>query len=205
MKLPNSTAQGKLFVLGAGSRLFRLHASKLSGDQFNPGSGTSRFAPFKDENGRIIPTLYASTTFDGAAYETLFRERPAMYQAFPRQKLDDRAESRLLTTREVNLVALFTPELAAWNIKEEDLFTFDEGQYSLCRLPAAKIWNENPDADGMVWSSVRDSSANAMMLFEDRVAPGSLHVEKTRFVQSDADLLDELRRTATRAGIAIGR
>ena len=200
---PGSTRQDSLFALGRDTRLFRLHSERLAGNQFNPGLGSSRFAPFKNDDGKVVPTLYAATTFDGAAYETLFRERPAKYQTFPRQKLYDRAASELTTTREIRLVSLFTPELTAWGINEADLFNFDESQYPCCRLLAARIWKENLGAGGMIWSSVRDSASNGMMFFQDRIEPDFLHVDETRFVCSNADLLDDLRTTAARAGITI--
>ncbi len=205
MILPNAAGQHPYFALESGREVFRLHRDVLDGDQFNPGYGTSRFAPFQDLEGKIVPSLYSATTFDGAAYETLFRERPAKYQTFPRNRLDDYAASRLTTRRELQLVRLFTPELAAWGIAEADLLTYDESNYPTCRELAALIWKDNPAADGMIWSSVRDSSALAMMLFEDRVKPGALTVTETRYVQRDADLLDQLRTTARRAGITISR
>ncbi len=36
---------------------------------------------------------------------------------------------------------------------------------------AADLYEEHPDADGLIWMSVRDDTQRACLLFEDRVGP----------------------------------
>jgi hypothetical protein len=43
--------------------------------------------------------------------------------------------------------------------------------YPFCRGLAEMAWRDNPDADGIVWSSIRDSAARAMLLCGDRLDP----------------------------------
>lgn len=77
--------------------------------------------------------------------------------------------------------------------------------YPFCRGLAEMAWRDNPDADGIVWSSVRDSAARAMLLFGDRLDPADFSVESVRLVETDPILLDELNETAARCGSFIAR
>lgn len=204
MDLPQSACQDA-YLECVDIRLFRLHRDALRGAQFNPGHGSSRFAPFQDDTGNIIPTIYAATTFDGAAYETVFRERPHKFQTIPRQKLEDRACSVIKATGKTLLARLFTPELSAWQLRQNEVFSDDESVYPFCRALARRIWQDNPHADGVCWSSVRDSGATAMMFFGDRITEMDFAVEDTRLVRENPSLLGDLRLTAKRAGITIAR
>jgi hypothetical protein len=56
--------------LPVGAVLWRIHAEKLAGDAFNPGFGSSRFAPIGPVRKRV-PTAYAADGFEAAVYETI--------------------------------------------------------------------------------------------------------------------------------------
>ena len=66
-------------------------------------------------------------------------------------------------------------------------------------------WWDNPDADGIVWPSVRDSAAHAMLAFGDLLGPADFSVEPARLVESDPTLLGELNESDTRCGSFIVR
>ena len=152
-----------------------------------------------------MPTSYAATTLDGAACETLFRGIPNKYQAVPRQALDDRVLSVIRSKRDLRLVPLFTPELRGWGLDPARVFAPHEKAYVFCRSLGFRCWRDHPDADGMIWSSVRDSAAQAMLLFGDRIAPAELDVVSARSVRTDTTALDDLERAASRAGWFIAR
>lgn len=62
-----------LTILPAGTPLHRTHAKTVRPAQFNPCLGQpSRFAPFNDPSGTCVPTLYAATTQEAAAFESIF-------------------------------------------------------------------------------------------------------------------------------------
>lgn len=55
--------------------LHRVHQDLYEADQFNPGlKGNARFSPIRDAKGDLIPTLYAASTFDAAAMESVFHD-----------------------------------------------------------------------------------------------------------------------------------
>lgn len=206
LALPASVRPAGLFTVDPGTRLFRNHHRDFGGATFNPcRGGATRFAPLLTPAGTCIPTFYAATTFDGAAYETMFRDPPSKYGGYRRQLLEDRGVSVIAPLRTLRLVGLFTPELRRLGVPPEEMFQAHDSVYPFCRALAEMAWQDNPDADGIVWSSVRDSAARAMLLFGDRLSPADFSVESVRLVATDPTLLDELNETAARCGSFIAR
>jgi hypothetical protein len=204
--LPASVQPANLFPVDPGTRLFRNHHRDFGGATFNPcRGGATRFAPLLTPDGACIPTFYAATTFDGAAYETMFRDPPSKYGGYRRQLIEDRGVSVIAPERTLRLVGLFTPELRRLGIPPEEMFQAHDSVYPFCRGLAEMAWRDNPDIDGIVWSSVRDSAARAMLLFGDRLVPADFSVESVRLVETDPTLLDELNETAARCGSFIAR
>lgn len=206
LALPASVRPAGLFTVDPGTRLFRNHHRDFGGATFNPcRGGATRFAPLLTPAGTCIPTFYAATTFDGAAYETMFRDPPSEYGGYRRQLLEDRGVSVIAPLRTLRLVGLFTPELRRLGVPPEEMFQAHDSVYPFCRALAEMAWQDNPDADGIVWSPVRDSAARAMLLFGDRLSPADFSVESVRLVETDPTLLDELTETAARCGSFIAR
>jgi len=204
--LPASVQPANLFPVDPGTRLFRNHHRDFGGATFNPcRSGATRFAPLLTPDGACIPTFYAATTFDGAAHETMFRDPPSKYGGYRRQLIEDRGVSVIAPERTLQLVGLFTPELRRLGIPPEEMFQARDSVYPFCRGLAEMAWRDNPDIDGIVWSSVRDSAARAMLLFGDRLVPADFSVESVRLVETDPTLLDELNETAALCGSFIAR
>ena len=206
MKLPNDATVGRLHDLPTGLVLHRVHSDNYDGHGFNPCRGPeARFTHLKDAHGNCIPSLYAATTFDGAAYETIFRGRPSKFQVLPRQKIDDRVLSRLQLSETLELVPLFTPELSNWDLDPTGFFAAHVSVYPHCRALGFRCWRDNPTAQGLIWSSVRDSGAHAMLLFGDRIAPGVLRLLESRSVRTDSTALDDLEAAGNRAGWTIAK
>lgn len=206
MDLPKSTKAQKLHVCQAATFLYRVHDERFDGNSFNPCAGEpTRFTHLRDENGECVPTSYAATTLDGAAFETVFRGIPNKYQAVPRQSLDDRMISVVQPKRALLLVPIFTPELKAWSLDQAEVLAPRSDTYTFCRALAHQCWCDNPMADGLIWASVQDSAAHAMLLFGDRLSGDDLTVVSSRCVRTDPTALDDLENAASRAGWFISR
>ena len=119
--------------------------------------------------------------------------------------IEDRGVSVIAPLKTLRLVGLFTPELRRLGIPSEEMFQAHDSIYPFCRNLAEMAWQDNPDADRIVWSSVRDSAARAMLLFGDRLGPADFSVESVRLVATDPTLLDELNETAARCSSFIAR
>jgi hypothetical protein len=194
------------YRLAAGSELHRNHLRSLRSAQFNPGFGLpSRFAPFDDEGGRTVPTLYAGTTREAAVYETIFHDidPAALFKTVRQHVVEARTASRITPTRDLLLASLFTPDLAAWGLARTDLIQTPKSTYDQTVIWAAAIHAAHRDVDGLVWTSVRCDPELCVMLFGDRVDEADLQVIDRLEVAADATLLLELREYGKRAGIII--
>ncbi|GHE02618.1 hypothetical protein U879_18715 [Defluviimonas sp. 20V17] len=205
MKLPDPARVARPVTLAAGTDLHRLHHVDYPGASFNPCKGApTRFAPLFDGT-TCIPTFYAATTFDGAAYETLFRGIPDPYAGIPRGSLDDRGASLIAPLRDLTLIPFFTPELIGWGLDAATVFSPNISSYPACRALALQAWRDNPAADGLIWNSVRDNSAQAMLIFEGRAQAGNFQTRSVREVRADPDLLADIADAGRRAGFTITR
>ena len=122
MRLPEDARVARLHPLPASTTLYRVHGADFAGNEFNPCKGEpSRFAPLHDGSGQCIPTSYAATTLDGAAFESVFRGIQDKYESVPREDVDKYTISSLETATALELVPLFTPELLRWGINHSKI------------------------------------------------------------------------------------
>ncbi len=193
-------------LLPAGTVLHRNHASSFAPDRFNPCLGqASRFAPFHDRDGACVPTLYAATSREAAAFETAFHdiEPDAAFKTARLEVVAARSASVLAVARSLRLAALFAPDLKAWGLRRADLIDTPQSAYGQTVLWAQAIHAAAADIDGLVWTSRHCDPDRCVVLFGDRISPGTITVRERRDVGADADLLLELRGYGRRAGIVI--
>lgn len=204
--LPAGVRPARLHLVAAGTVLFRNHHVDYPGARFNPCLGEpTRFAPLKRPDGKCIPTFYAATSFDASAYETLFRGTPSPFSGISRQDLDTRGVSRIAPKKNLKLVPLFTPEILGLGLDPQAVFRPSQRVYPRCRRLAEMAWRDNLEAHGVIWTSVRDNSAQAMVLFGDRLDRADFDAIDTRTIATDASLLDALEVAGARAGFRIQR
>ena len=206
MRIPEDARVARLHPLPASTTLCRVHKAEFAGNTFNPcKGGPSRFAPLHDGSEQCIPTSCAATTLDRAAFESVFRGIGDKYESVRREDLDKYTVSFLETGPALELVPLYTPELLRWTIDPRKFFRPSVKAYVHCRTLAFRAWRDNPGAHGLVWSSVRDSQADAVLLFGDRLNPSDLRLTSSRPVRTDPTALDDLEVAGQRAGLTIVR
>ena len=201
----NLAAPG-LVILEAGTRLHRIHNRQRRAGNFNPCQGDpTRFAPITAEDGQCVPSLYAGSTFDSVAYETLFHDIPvrAKTRTLPEGVLSDRAHTRLDTDRAITLAALRAPELARWNISRTALIESSLKLYKETAAWAKAIHDQFPDVEGLVWTSNRCDPEDAYLFFGDRVRDVDFRVVSTRDCRTDSSFLTDVRQAGRRSGISI--
>lgn len=204
--LPVGVRQPRLTAVAAGTVLFRNHHIDFPGAIFNPCLGQpTRFAPLTRPDGTCIPTFYAATSFDAAAYETIFRGTPSPFSGVARQDLDTRGVSRIAPRKAIEFVALFTPEILGLGLDPQMVFRPSQQVYPHCRRLAEMAWRDNPGAHGVIWTSVRDNAAHAMVVFGDRFDRADFEEIDTRTIATDARLLEDFEVAGARAGFRIQR
>ncbi len=157
--------------------MLRCHDSRFGATEFNPGLGDGRFHPMADEEGRSIPTLYASTTPNGALSETVFHNVPIRG---PRRRIRlPTLRSLMLSTltprRDLQLAQLHGHGLRRLQVSRRDLVESEASQYAWTRRWGESI-HRSRDVDGLVWVSRQHDTSFAAVLFGDRVARDDLEV-----------------------------
>ncbi len=151
--------------------LIRIHASAFHATQFNPCQGdATRFAPIHVE-GACVPTMYGAENLRAALAETVLHDVDVAdpYASIPRRTLTARSVSVVQTARPLHLISLFRLEMGMMGLTHEDHFNFSALANARCRALAAALYQAHPQADGLIWTSQRDDSQRACLLFGDRV------------------------------------
>lgn len=201
----NLAAPG-LVILEAGTRLHRIHNRHRRASTFNPCRGApTRFAPITNGNGRCVPSLYAGSTFDSVAHETLFHDIPVRTnrRTVPEAVLIGRAHTELETWRDIPLATLRAPELEKRNVSRTAVIECSPKLYKKTVAWAKAIHDQFPDVEGLVWTSHRCHPEDAYLFFGDRVREVDFRVVSTRDFRSDPSFLTDVRQAAWRSGISV--
>lgn len=189
-----------------GTVLHRTHGSGFRPAQFNPCVGQpTRFAPFNAAAGACVPTLYAATSREAAAFETIFHdiEPTAAFKTVRLDVVEARSVSRIAPKRDLLVTGLFAPDLKAWGLNRGELIDTPKSTYGQTVLWAEAIHRARSDIDGLLWTSRQCDPDQCVILFGDRVGEADFEVHDCIEVGADAGLLLELRGFGQRAGITI--
>lgn len=193
-------------TVAKGTILHRTHVSSFRPAQFNPCRGQpTRFAPFTDAASACVPTLYASTTREAAAFEFIFHdiEPTALFKTVRLDVVELRSVSRIAPKRDLLVAGLFAPDLKVWGLSRGELIETPKSTYGQTVLWAQAIHRARSDLDGLIWTSRQCDPDQCVILFEDRVSEANFDIHDCIDVSADADLLLELRKFGRRAGITI--
>ncbi|AXF76792.1 RES family NAD+ phosphorylase [Erwinia tracheiphila] len=165
------------YLLKKGTVLHRVHQEQYAADQFNPGlRGNARFSPIQNAEGEPVPTIYAGVTKDCAMMETVFHDvsfAPGV-KTYDKSKLKGQVHSTLEVVEDLELLDLTNVSLRKLGVSRKALIDTEKDQYPNTRKWAEKLYQQSPAAQGLRWVSRQDDTAFAMMLFGDRIKPGSL-------------------------------
>lgn len=190
-----------------GKILHRVHLEKYAGDEFNPGvKGNARCSPIKNAKGKPVPTLYGGNTFECAAMETVFHDVPFApgFKSYDKAKLKDQVHSRLTPGTDLVLVDLRGKALRKLGVERKQLIDTEKDQYPATRQWAEAVHAQCPDGQGLCWTSRQDDSAQAVMLFGDRIAPGVLRqIAPSRSLLDDGAAYDDVLNLAEQIGVNV--
>ena len=190
-----------------GKILHRVHNRGYGFAQFNPGKGRpTRFAPFDDVSGNPIPSLYATSTLQAAIHETIFHDIRAdtekKYKAIPIEEVHNQMHSEFRTKRTLNLVGLRNPLLNNWGIEQTQLIGSDPELYHKTALWAAAIYNNFPQAEGLIWTSRQCDPDDAILFFGGRVEAADFELISSRDMK-DVTFFKDIRQEGKKRGIKI--
>lgn len=204
---PGANLHLKTITVPAGTVMHRIHPCTYSSTQFNPGPrGNARFSPIKDAAGNAIPTLYAGTTFECAAMETVFHDVPFApgLKTVAKEKLSGHHHSTVELKVDLMLIDLTNKALRKLGVTRGQLIETEKDQYPNTRLWAEAFHAQCPDAHGLYWVSRQDDTAIAIVLFEDRVPAGTIHqVGQSRDLLDDEEAYTDLLALAEVIGVLV--
>jgi hypothetical protein len=159
-----------------GSVIYRVHPDSYSPVggvvRFNDSDrGNARFSPIQDRAAKIIPILYAGVTYNCALMETVFHDVPIGTgpTTIDPAKLDSLVCSEVETLRDLLLIGLTSTGLRHFGLKNTDLIDTDPNTYPLTRAWAEALYERNPEAQGLFWTSRMQNRAQSFVLFGPRV------------------------------------
>ena len=157
-------------TVAKGTILHRTHGSSFRPAQFNPCKGQpTRFAPFLNAAGACVPTLYAATSREAAAFESIFHdiEPTALFKTVRLDVVESRSVSRITPKRDLLLAGLFAPDLKVWGLSRGELIETPKSTYGQTSLWAQAIHRARSNIDGLIWTSRQCDPDQCVILFED--------------------------------------
>lgn len=174
---PAGRLEATLTDWGGNRLVHRVHPAAYDADVFNPSdAGDARFSPIRRADGSIIPTLYAGENQDCALMETVFHDVPYApgFKPMLKLKFENKLHSEIIIEPPLKLIDLKSIALRKLGIERKYLIDSLKAHYPESRQWALLLYDQNPDAQGLLWTSRQHDGAEAIMLFEDRVPAGAL-------------------------------
>lgn len=179
--------------LPSGVELHRIHPTIFGATQFNDtAKGDARFSPIRAAPGAIIPTIYGGETFECAACEIILRcpDTPpvdpktglATLRIVPPSDFAAYSHSVVRTRVDLKLVDLTVIGQRKIGVDHNALLAGPKSTYRATRAWAERIHAACPAAQGLYYGSFQAGPRFAVVLFEDRLAAGSLVEVSTRKV-----------------------
>jgi hypothetical protein len=141
-------------------------------------------------------------TLECALRKTVFHE---IQHGAPRKTSDADAVEALdyatiSAARDLNLRAVFEPDLHRWGLTRQDLIDTFPSRYKNTAPWATAIHDAASDIDGLIWTSPRCDPQFACLLFGDRVGD-ALTVHTRHPIGSMPAMLSQMGDFGNRAGI----
>lgn len=201
---PDSLPRINTVTWRAVTPLHRVHRPRYAADAFNPcAGGASRFAPLFDHAGSCVPTLYAAADFTCAVHKSIFHDNPMVgTKSIRASRLDEFVYSEIVPRVDLVLASLTSEGLMQLDAFRA-LTECEANGYAESVLWAQRLHADNPRIAGLLWVSRRYNEGRAVILFGDRMTPGTFVVASgsvpLKFYQ------DEIDTIAARCDITINR
>ena len=195
------------------STWWRVHRHSPRTGQFAPqvfndaGLGHARFSPLKIGK-RVVSTLYAAQTLEGALMETALHDVPypsaGHIHDLQRDLQSDLVASKVNLQVPVQLVDLTKLGLQRLGLRVSQLFETDADDYARTQAWARWLHSALPQAQGLYWMCTRQPECAGLMLFGDRLHKAAVAAtEEPSLPLSHPDVLTVLLNLLTRLGCGV--
>ncbi|MDR2208736.1 MAG: RES family NAD+ phosphorylase [Azoarcus sp.] len=196
----------------AGQPIHTIYSTNHAPGDFNLGLDSSgnprsptRFAPIRDEHGRVVPYLYGGSSYDCAIFETIFHNIPidAPYKFIDLNDFSSRGYARLIPQRTLRLVDLTTEGLHRLKVPKEELIASLPRDYPETARWAEALHRQCRKIDGLIWMSRQRDRDRALVLFGDRAGNSLLGLPFGGALRNNERLRQAILKLALRAGIVV--
>lgn len=202
-----TAASANLVTWPAGRPLARCHGATRSATACNPTTARGRFRPIYDRRRRrrhVVPTAYGAEDALIAFAEHVLRNVAAHHGAaalLPANAVKDKALASLAYEHDLLLVELRGYGLRRLGLRRSDCIdTGPEAYLATARLAQA-LYDAQPRAQGLVWTSQQTDHGAAVVLWETRLDLDRL-TEHGQPLELDSQLGNTFARAACeRAGV----
>jgi hypothetical protein len=194
-------------------------ASAHPPNSFNPNTDKNwtiatdgaRFNPFPDTAGKNVPTIYAATTYEAAALESVFHQVPHIQTPeIMRSQVETWEYFALRTLRDLRVARLTNPQLRQLKVtgrteslREDELIHSPPSQYPATRTWAKHLHDHLPGLDGLTWRPRLAGEGEAYVLFGDRCGAGDFVVGSPPTRLTSATEYGKIKAVADAANITI--
>ena len=177
--VPTGPLKASIIFWKPGRPIHRIHSSAYAETEHNSSAkGNARFSPIRDAAGEIIPILYGGSTMDCALMETVFQDVPYTpdLKIVDKSRLEAVAHSVVVSKADLLMIDLGNVALRKLGIDRAHLIDTTKAHYPETRRWAEALYLQFPDCQGLRWISSQDDSAEAILLFDNRIPAGTLSV-----------------------------
>lgn len=177
--VPAGTLNATTITWKKGKLIHRIHSTAYTETQYNPSPrSNARFSSIRDVAGKIIPVLYGGSTMDCALMETVFRDVPYApgLKNVDKARLQNQTHSIVVAKADLTLIDLSNVALRKLGIDRTHLIDTTKAHYPDTRKWAEALYQQLPGCQGFRWISRQDDSAEALILFGNRISAGDLGV-----------------------------
>jgi hypothetical protein len=165
--------------VGPPAQWYRVHEAVYHPLSFNPSPlGNARFSPFRRADNSVVAALYAGDCIEAALMETVFHEVPvpsAKAQLSERSIMDRKwVVTQISNVAPLTLVDLSSIGLRRIGLSRQDLIDTNATGYPATQAFARELYLRYPKAQGIRWVSRLYDEGVCIVLYEDRITPGSL-------------------------------
>ena len=139
-----------------------------------------------------------------AIHETIFHDitANAKKKIISGQDIHVQIHVKIRVKRTLNLVGLRNPPLNNWGIKQTELIGSDAELYHKTARWAAAIYNNFPEAEGLIWTSRQCDPDDAILFFGGRVEAADFELISSRD-GDDESFKRNVRQEGKKRGITI--
>lgn len=164
-----AAADANLVQWGAGRQLVRCFNAQRGPVSFNPTDGSMRFRPIYG-HGAVVPTAYIGEDRLIALAETVLRESAIGADAvLPVARLRGLALVDLVYADELQLVQLNGLGLRKLKLSRGAVIDTGPDRYEATADLAQVLYDHQPDAQGIVWTSHQADHGDAAILWQTRL------------------------------------